>query len=108
MSYKVLYYFGESVSLATKGEAGNLSIEDGSVTVRGDKSISLPISSLKSSELLRMHNTGRMLKISFEDRTCFLSVIRFTLFGYFALVNFIATGRLNDEFNALIDARDGN
>jgi hypothetical protein len=108
MSYKVLYYFGEDVSLPTKGETGRLSIEDGCVTIRGEGTISLPISSLKSSELFRMHNTGRMLKISFDDRTCFLSVIRFNVFGYFALVNFLATGRLNGELNALINARDGN
>jgi hypothetical protein len=43
-----------------------------------------------------------MLKIVHADGTLFVSVIRFCLFGYFAITNFFGTGRLHHELEAAI------
>ena len=57
---------------------------------------------LRSVELFRLHGLGRMLKIVHADGTLFLSVIRFSLLGYFAIVNFFATGQLCEKFKAAL------
>jgi len=49
-----------------------------------------------------------MLKVMHEGGTLFVSVIRFNLFGLFAVVNFSATGRLHDELQAAILDRHGD
>ena len=102
VSYKVLYHVGESVSLKTKGATGRLSIEDDRLLIRGPPEISIPFESLRSVELLRMHGTGRMLKIEHATGRLFVSVIRFNLFGLFAVVNFFGTGRLEKELQVVI------
>ena len=102
MSYKVLFREGDSIDLRTKACSGRLSVEDGHIHIVGDSGLSIPVSHLRSVELFRMHNTGRMLKVVHDQGTLFVSVIRFNLFGYFAMVNFFATGRLQRELQSLI------
>src|SRR5438309_10794303 len=99
MTYKVLYHVGESVSLKTKCPTGCLSIEDHRVLIRGSPEISIPVESLRSVELFRLHGMARMLKIQHSGGTLFVSVIRFSLFGLFGVVNFFGTGRLQDELD---------
>jgi len=108
MSYKVLYHVGESVSLKTKAATGRLSLADDRVLVRGSPDVSIPFDSLRSVELIRLHGMGRMLKIVSVPDTLFVSVIRFNLFGFFAVVNFLATGRLHKELQAAIRERKAN
>jgi hypothetical protein len=102
MSYKVLYHQGEEVGVKTRGKVGHLTFESGRLLIRGEPQVSIPIEALHSVELLRMHGTGRMLKITSAGETLFVSVIRFSLFGLFAVVNYFATGRLQKELEAAI------
>jgi hypothetical protein len=102
MNYKVLYHQGEAIGVWTKARVGQLSIEGDQLQIKGEPGFSIPISSLHSVELFRLHRTGRMLKIAYEEGLLFVSVIRFSLFGIFALVNFFATGRLQKELEAAI------
>jgi hypothetical protein len=105
MSYKVLYHQGEEVSLKTKAGVGRLSLEGGRLLIRGEPEVSLPLEALRSVELFRLHSIARMLKITHEGGTLFISVIRFSLFGLFMVVNFFATGRLQKELEAIIRER---
>jgi hypothetical protein len=107
MSYKVLYHQGVEIDLRTKAMVGRLSLEDGRILIRGEPEISIPVRALRSVELFRLHGTGRMLKVVHEGGTLFVSVIRFSLFGLFAVVNFFGTGRLQDELQAAIRDRQG-
>ncbi|HWG45809.1 MAG TPA: hypothetical protein VN688_23815 [Gemmataceae bacterium] len=100
MTYKVLYHQGEAVSLKTKARVGRLSLEGDRLLIHGEPGVSVPLEALQSVELYRLHGTGRMLKIRHEGGTLFVSVIRFSLFGLFAVVNFFATGRLHEELEA--------
>lgn len=105
MSYKVLYHIGEAVDLKTKVAIGRLSLEQDQLLIRGVKDVAVPFATLRSVELLRLHGTGRMLKVCHTAGTLFISVIRFSFFGLFAVVNFFATGRLKLELEAVIRAR---
>jgi hypothetical protein len=105
MSYKVLYHEGDEVSFRTKAKVGRLSLDDATVSIVGEKDISIPFKSLRSSNLFRLHGTGRMLKIVHENGVLFVSVIRFCLLGFFASVNFFATGRLQKELEGVIQGK---
>jgi hypothetical protein len=100
MSYKVLYHQGEEIGLKSKARVGRLSLEGGRLLIRGEPEVSIPLEALYSVELFRLHGTGRMLKILHGGGTLFVSVIRFSLFGVFAVINFFATGRLRKELEA--------
>lgn len=89
-----MYHVGDTVGLKTKMLTGWLTLEPDRLVIRGDLEIEIPSSALKSVELFRLHGTGRMLKVVHENGTLFVSVIRFCWFGYFAVTNFFATGRL--------------
>ena len=102
MNYKVLYHVGEAVGLKTKAAVGRLSLEDGHLVIRGESTVSIDVAALRSVELFRLHGTGRMLKVVHTEGTLFVAVIRFCLFGLFAVVNFFGTGRLKDELQAVI------
>ena len=56
--------------------------------------MSVPLGSIRSVELLRLHGTGRMVKIVHAGGTLFVSIIRFSFFGWFVVANFFATGKL--------------
>jgi hypothetical protein len=107
MSYKVLYHQGDEVGLKTKVSVGRLSLEGGRLLIRGEPEVSIPIEALRSVELFRLHGLGRMLRISHAGGTLFASVIRFSLFGVFAVVNFFATSRLQQELQAAISKPGG-
>jgi len=102
VSYKVLNHEGAEIGLKTKGKTGRLSLEGGYLRIRGEPEVSIPLETLHSVELFRLHGTARMLKIVHERGTLFVSVIRFSLFGFFMVVNFFATGQLKQELEAVI------
>jgi hypothetical protein len=101
-SYKVLYHQGDAIGLASKVTVGRLSLEEDGLVIRGPAAVSIPFNALHSVELFRLHGTGRMLRIGHEGGTLFVSVIRFCLFGYFAVINFFATGKLLRELEGVI------
>jgi hypothetical protein len=105
MKYKVLFSTDETVGLKTVGSRGTLTLEGGVLSIDGDTQISIPVESLRDIELIRMHGTGRMLRIQHSGGTLHLSVIRFSLFRWFAMVNYLATGQLRDELAAQIPNR---
>jgi hypothetical protein len=102
VDYKVLYHVGEAVGLKTKAAVGRLSLEDGHLLIRGETPVSIDLGALRSVELFRLHGTGRMLRVVHTEGTLFVSVIRFCLFGLFAVGNFFATGQLKEELQAVI------
>ncbi|MBS0202100.1 MAG: hypothetical protein JSS49_04310 [Planctomycetes bacterium] len=105
MIYKVMFHEGKNVSLATKVRVGRLTLLDGRLSIEGDAHISVPHESLRSVELFRLHNTGRMLKIEHDGGTLFVSVIRFIMFSHFAVGNFFGTGKLKKELQKIIADR---
>lgn len=105
MPYKVIFHEGEVIALATKVHVGRLSLENRLLSIEGESSICIPQESIQSVELFRHHNTGRMLKIDHSGGVLFVSVVRFVLFGYLAVGNFFANGRLKNELQGIITNR---
>jgi hypothetical protein len=89
-----MYHIGESIDIKTKVKSGKALLTDKGLIVEGPTPLSIDFSSMTSVEMFRLHNTGRMLKIVSASGTLFLSVVRFNLFGYFAMINFFRTGTL--------------
>lgn len=107
MKFKVLFHEGAEVSLATRGRTGWLTLAPEAVRIDSDPPVVIPNEALRSVELFRMHNTGRMLKITHSGGTLFLTVVRFSLFGPFAIVNFLATGELAERLQRRLSADRG-
>ena len=109
MKYKIVYYAGESIDIHTKVKNAVLTEVDGVVTIterrRGGET--LPLSGFASVELFRLHGLGRMLKIRCGGRTVYLTVVRFCIGSLFAVVNFLATGRLYHELQGRCVPRAG-
>jgi hypothetical protein len=103
-NYKVIYHDGETIDLRTKVCSGRLTIDESHLRISSAFNVSIPINSLLSTELFRLHNTGRMVKIVHSQGTLFVSVIRFNLFGYFALINYFGTGSLHRRLQDIISA----
>lgn len=104
MRYKIIFYVGEELNIKSKAKSGALELGDESVIISGDEALSIPISSIASVDMSRMHGLGRLIKMTCTDRTIFLTVVRINLFGYFAVVNFFKTGKLFKTLNNLVQA----
>ena len=89
-----MYHVGETLNLRTKVLRGRASQSHDALTISGPSAIQLPIRQLRAAELFRLHGLGRCVRISHEQGTVYVSVVRFVLFGYFAVGNFLRTGEL--------------
>lgn len=94
MTYKILYFVGNEVDIKAKGERGVLSWQAQSLVITGQSPFVIPFASCVSVEMFRLYGLSRMIKLVCKDRTIFLAVIRFSLGGYFASVNYFKTGEL--------------
>ncbi len=106
MRYKVIYHEGEKVDLKTKARSGRLSIDKDYFHITGDSDVMLPIKSLLSAELLRLHHIGRMVKVVHSQGSLFVSVVRLNVLGYIVIVNFFGTGSLHRELRDIISANE--
>jgi hypothetical protein len=102
--YRVIYHCGDSVGLKTRMRSGKAELTPDSLRIRGASGLEIPYRSIRDVELVRLHGLGRMVRLSGDQGTLFLSVTRISLWGYFAIVNFFATGELHRRLAAAIDA----
>jgi hypothetical protein len=100
MRYKVIYHVGTDLDLKTKADSGILTLHGESLTIQGGPPVEMSCASLLNVEQLRMAGLGRILKLVSVDQTVFVTVVRFSLFGYFALVNYFRTGELYSRLKA--------
>lgn len=100
MTYKVIYYEGESIDLLTPARVGRLSLAGGQLSIEGDSSVSIRLESILDVELNRFH-LARMIKIQHRGGILFVATVRFAFFG-FVMGNYFATGRLNKELQAIV------
>ncbi|MBA4091179.1 MAG: hypothetical protein C0494_11400 [Sphingobium sp.] len=94
MSYRIFYYHGAELGLATKVAKGVLEIDNKAIAIKsGGNSYHIAFHDVEDVELIRLHKIGRVIRLKHGDGTHFLSVVRFMV-GQFALINFLATGRV--------------
>lgn len=101
--YKIIYCWGDDIGLRTKVSSGHAWVADGILCLQEKgKQEPSPMASLQSAELFRPHGMGRMIRAQFADRPLLnIAVVRFSLFGQFALINFFGTGKLCEELCAM-------
>jgi hypothetical protein len=100
MRYKIIYHVGDEINIKTKVAGGVLTLQDGAIQITGPSPFEVPLTTLTSVEMFRLHGLGRMLKLQTKDKTMFLTVVRFYVSGYFALINFLKTGELHKKLAA--------
>ena len=105
-TYRVLYHIGDTVNLRTRALEGRAALSPDALTITGPSPVELPVRELRGAELFRLHGLGRCIRISHDRGTIYVSVIRFMLFGYFALINFFGTGELARRLREATGARD--
>ena len=94
-TYRVMYHVGDTLNLRTKVLEGRAALTQNALTISGPSPVEVPVRELRGAELFRLHGLGRIIRISYEQGTVYVSVVRFVLFGgYFASINFFRTGEL--------------
>jgi hypothetical protein len=102
---RVIYHIGDPLNLQTKGLEGRAALTQDALTITGPSPIEVPIRDLRGVELFRLHGGGRCIRISHDQGTVYLAVVRVVLFGgYFALINFFQTGKLAHRLREAIAA----
>jgi len=90
----VAFHVGETIGVGTKADKGAAEYDDQSLTVAGKFShVEIPYSTIQRAELMKLNGIGTVIKLTHDQGTLFLSVIRFMI-GQFALINYFATRRL--------------
>jgi len=102
MTYKIIYHCGDEITLKTKIKNGRLRLSDTQIDIKGPDRVIIPYGQINGAELFRLHGLGRMLRITHAEGILFVSVVRFSLFNVFAMINFSKTGRLHSELSALV------
>ena len=69
-----------------------MDIDGGSITILNKESATqISFNEIKDVQLIRLHKTGRVIRVEHSSGILFLSVIRFMI-GQFAIINFVTTG----------------
>jgi hypothetical protein len=103
MSYRIFYHHGPELGLATKVAKGVLDINDKAIAIKsGSNSYHIAFHDVEDIEMIRLHKIGRVIRLNHSDGTHFVSVIRFMI-GQFALINFLATGRVFDRIQGAVN-----
>ena len=100
-SYRVLYFVGPSLDLSTKMLPGRAEIDGGRLRIVGSSELLIPLKEIREPNLHRLHGIGRMIRFAWKESTVFVTVVRVNFFGYFAVINFFATGRLHESLKSL-------
>ncbi len=102
MKYKIIYHLGDEIDVKTKTMNGHATLTPQNFEISGSSNVTISVGEINNVELFRLHGLGRMLKIEYGNHTIFLTVVRFCLFNFFALIDFSKTGRLRDELNKVL------
>lgn len=103
--YRIIFHQGDSIDLRTRVESGKAELTSDVLRISGARTFEIPLSSLTEAELFRLHGLGRMIRLSSDIGTLFLTVVRLNLWGYFVVVNFRRTGELHQRLEARAAAR---
>ena len=101
--YRVIYFVGSGVDITTQVSSGTLTFGADGLKITGEEEIVVPFVSFVDVEMFRLHNTGRMMKLTCVDRTIFMSVVWFSIGGKFAIINYFRTGALFEKLKMLIE-----
>ena len=104
-TYRVMYHVGGALNLRTRVLQGRVSLTEDSLTITGPVPVEVPLREVRAAELFRLHGLGRCVRISHEKGIVYVSVVRFVLFGYFAVITFLRTGELARRLRETVGGR---
>ena len=97
MRFKIAYHLGGQVEPETKMSSGRLTISRDSLLLSGLSSLTIPLASVSSVELLRPHpRTSLMVRLVAGSSTICMSALFFRLFGDVFVCDQDGTIRLYD------------
>lgn len=97
MRYKIVYHVGPELTVKTKVASGTLTFQDDALRISGPSEPAIPFAEIRHAEMFRLHGLGRMIKMVCDERTIFLTAVRFNLGGYFVLINAFRTGQVYEQ-----------
>jgi hypothetical protein len=106
MKYKIIYHDGEELSLKTKVKPGLLTLGESAILIAGPSPLEISFSSISYAVLFRLHGLGQMIKLTHDNRTIFLTVVRLNLFNYFAIINFFRAGELFKQLQSRMSPKN--
>lgn len=93
--YKVIYHIGDTIDIKTKVDSGFVIFEDEKIELRSKTgNVIADFANMTQISLFMQYGVGSMLKTRIDNRTVFLSVVRFCIAGQFAVANAIGTRKL--------------
>ncbi len=103
---KVLFHIGDSMTLQTKGDSGQLNITPDSISIRADASVEIKFASMQKVEWTTMPGGGHMVKIAYgHGTTMYLCATRINWGGMFVIVNYSTTRELYEYIANKISER---
>lgn len=97
MRFKVAYHLGGQVEPETKLSSGRLTISSDSLSLSGPSSLTIPLTSVATVELLRPHpRVPLMVRLAAGSSTICMSALFFKFFGDVFVCNQEGTIRLYD------------
>lgn len=102
----VIYLAAGEANLSARANSGRLSVDATNVVISGSPGVSLPLTSLRAVEL-RRSQLGHMIHLRHQEGSLLLGVYRINLWGYFVVLNFVATRRLAERLGELLASRTG-
>jgi hypothetical protein len=99
-SFRIVYHVGPSLNLSTKVRSGKAEVDGKELRISGEEELRIAREEIRDTTLYRLHGLGRMIRFTWRDATVFLTVVRLNVFGYFIVINFLATGRLYRLLNS--------
>jgi hypothetical protein len=91
VKYKIFYHFGDELSTKTKVKNGFLLISENNIYLTESDSNTRKLDNIVNVDLTTIPGGGHCIKIYCSDFIIFISVIRFSMFESFVLVNYRKT-----------------
>lgn len=94
-SFKIIYHIGNSINIKTKVKTGKLTINQKTIQITDSKTQEKILIKVKKAELTKMSLGGHIIKITdTQEKIIFISVVRLSIKGQFAIINYFKTKKL--------------
>jgi len=87
MKFRIIYVPSDTITIKTKANSGKLEISETKCIIEGDSNFEINLNNIQEIEPYSMPGTGSMIKMKYDNKPLFLSVVRLNIGGFFVIVN---------------------
>ena len=87
MKFKIIYVPSDTITMKTKANSGKLELSENKCIIKGDSEFEINLNNIEKIEPYSMPGTGSMIKMKYDGKPLFLSVVRLNIGGFFVIVN---------------------